>query len=76
MSCGIYGNHFLKIFWEEPLGEESLLTIEPIEDFLLMFEKEFLKLEERGEALPVLSLDFFRGVFSGLSSWEFCTWKS
>lgn len=36
-----------------------------------MFERGFLKLEERGEVLPELS-HFFRGLFSGLSSWEFC----
>lgn len=55
------------------MGDESLRTIEPMEDFLLMFDKEFLKPEEeRGEVLPELSLDFFRGLFSDLSSREFC----
>lgn len=53
---------------ELPLGEESLLTIELIEDFLLMFEREFLKPERGEEVFPVL---FLREIFSGLSSWEF-----
>lgn len=54
------------------MGDESLRTIEPMEDFLLMFDKEFLKPEEeRGEVLPELSLDFFPGPFSDLSSREF-----